>query len=71
MAETIRESDKVKYISCDGLEETGLVEHGFMTRIGGISEGPYASLTLALGAVTMMKELRKISDLPQPALIRT
>lgn len=46
MAETIRESDKVKYISCDGLEETGLVEHGFMTRIGGISEGPYASLNL-------------------------
>ena len=46
MAETIRKSDKVKYISCDSLKATGLVEHGFMTRIGGISEGPYASLNL-------------------------
>ncbi len=44
--EFVREKDGVKYICYDSLEKTGLVLHGFMTRIGGVSGGVYGSLNL-------------------------
>ena len=39
--------DDVCYLSCEKLEETGLVKHGFSTRIGGISKGIFESMNLS------------------------
>lgn len=56
----------IKYLSFDIFSQTGLVEHGFTTRRGGVSRGPYNSLNLAFhvgddpGAV--LKNRRKISS---------
>lgn len=44
--EFIVEHNGVKYIKYACLEESGLVCHGFMTRQGGVSKGPYESLNL-------------------------
>lgn len=38
------EKDGVRYLSFPLLEETGLVSHGFSTRIGGVSQGKYATM---------------------------
>lgn len=38
--------DGVRYLACKGLE----APHGFSTRLGGASEGPYASLNLGLSS---------------------
>ncbi len=37
----------IKYISFDCLAATGMVNHAFTTRLGGVSRGPYHSLNLA------------------------
>ena len=37
----------VPYLSFPVLEETGLVTHGFSTRLGGVSEGVYASMNFS------------------------
>lgn len=56
--ERIVDKKGVRYVSFDVLEETGLVKHGFMTRIGGVSSGCFDSLNLSYtrgddeGAVT-------------------
>lgn len=43
----LREKDGVPYFVFDNLENTGLVRHGFSTRMGGVSEGHLASLNLS------------------------
>lgn len=44
--EQITEFQNVKYVQYGALAATGLVEHGFMTRIGGVSEGCFSSMNL-------------------------
>lgn len=48
---TIREkviSDtSVTYITFDNLEQTGIIRQGFSTRLGGVSEGEFASMNLS------------------------
>ncbi|MBD5560649.1 MAG: peptidoglycan editing factor PgeF [Clostridia bacterium] len=39
---------EVVYLSVPTIDECGCFVHGFMTRHGGVSEGPYASLNLSL-----------------------
>lgn len=39
--------DGVLYLSYPKLEQTGLVKHGFSTRVGGVSEGIYSSMNLS------------------------
>lgn len=40
-------TDGVLYLSYPLLEETGIVKHGFSTRIGGVSQGIYDSMNLS------------------------
>ena len=37
----------VTYLSFPALEKTGLVDHAFSTRMGGVSEGPYATMNFS------------------------
>ena len=41
------ESRGVEYLTFPSLEKTGIVSHLFSTRIGGASEGIYASMNLS------------------------
>lgn len=41
------EKVSLEYLSFDSLERTGIVEHLFSTRIGGVSEGIYSSMNLS------------------------
>lgn len=41
------EGEKVTYISFPGLRSTGVAEHLFSTRLGGVSKGIYASMNLS------------------------
>lgn len=43
----ICQTEGVVYLSYPSLEETGMVRHGFSTRLGGVSEGVYASMNLS------------------------
>ena len=43
----ICQTEGVVYLSYPSLEKTGLVRHGFSTRLGGVSEGVYASMNLS------------------------
>lgn len=43
----VKETDGVVYLTFPPLIENGLVKHGFSTRIGGISEGKYATMNFA------------------------
>ncbi|MDR5694096.1 MAG: peptidoglycan editing factor PgeF [Armatimonadota bacterium] len=43
------EADGLPYLSSELLEATGLVIHGFTTRLGGVSKGPFTSLNLGRG----------------------
>ena len=38
---------EVPYLEYPMLAETGVVKHGFSTRLGGVSEGCYASMNLS------------------------
>ncbi len=42
-----KEVGEVLYLSYPILEKTGIVKHGFSTRIGGVSEGIYSSMNLS------------------------
>ena len=42
-----KQVEEVLYLSFPLLEKTGLVKHGFSTRIGGVSEGIYSSMNLS------------------------
>ncbi len=43
----IRQKGEVVYLTYPALEDTGLVRHGFSTRLGGVSQGIYASMNLS------------------------
>lgn len=43
----IREKDGVTWLSFLALEETGLVNHSFSTRLGGVSEGMFSSMNFS------------------------
>lgn len=43
----IRQKGEVVYLTYPALEETGVVRHGFSTRLGGVSQGIYASMNLS------------------------
>ena len=42
-----RMADGVPYLSFPMLEKTGIVRHGFSTRMGGVSTGVYATMNFA------------------------
>lgn len=44
---SIKSVGDIKYISFDIFSQTGMVDHGFTTRLGGVSQGPYSTLNLA------------------------
>lgn len=48
MAYKIKEVDGIKVVIIEEFEKTGLVKHGFSTRIGGTSEGIFSGLNLGL-----------------------
>lgn len=43
-----REKNGVPYLVIPAFERTGVVEHGFSTRLGGVSEGCFASMNLGV-----------------------
>lgn len=43
----LREKNKVKYFIFPELEETGLLRHGFSTKIGGVSSGCFGTMNLS------------------------
>lgn len=43
----VREKGGVVYLTYPALEATGVVRHGFSTRLGGVSKGIYASMNLS------------------------
>lgn len=43
----VREQHGVTYLSFPALEDTGLVKHAFSTRLGGVSEGQYATMNFS------------------------
>ena len=43
----IREKEGGTYLAYDSFEETGLVSHGFSTRLGGVSKGIFSSMNLS------------------------
>ncbi len=43
----LNEKDGISYLTYKSLEETGIVSHGFSTRLGGVSEGVCASMNLS------------------------
>ena len=55
------------YLSYPLFEETGLVKHGFSTRLGGVSEGYFASLNLCFDRgddkEAVMENFRRIGNL--------
>ena len=48
MGYIIREIDALKLVTIEEFEKTNLVKHGFSTRVGGKSEGIFATLNLGL-----------------------
>lgn len=45
--EKIISDTSVTYITFDNLEQTGIIRQGFSTRLGGVSEGEFASMNLS------------------------
>lgn len=48
VTEQVIEGDDLAMVTFPLLSKTKLVEHGFTTRLGGVSKGPYASMNLGL-----------------------
>lgn len=42
-----KEVGGVPFLSCEGLEKTGIVHQGFSTRLGGVSKGCYSSMNIS------------------------
>ena len=55
----LRENDGVKYFVFESLEKTGVVNHCFSTRVGGVSQGAYQWLTLSF---TRGDEREKVTE---------
>ena len=66
MGYILKQKSKVKYLTISSFEESGLVKHGFSTRIGGFSKAPYDTLNLGLkkddDKATVMQNYRAICD---------
>lgn len=45
----VREKNGVAYLSYPALEKTGMVRHGFSTRLGGVSRGIFSTMNLGFG----------------------
>lgn len=62
----LREINGLEYYIVPSFDETGLVKHGFTTRIGGISPEPFNTLNLGIKTEdkkeNVMKNFQKISD---------
>lgn len=62
----VRKKEDVVYLSYPSLEETGMVVHGFSTRLGGVSEGIYASMNLSFSRgddeEAVRENYRRIAD---------
>ena len=54
-------TDYVPYLEYPMLKDTGIVRHGFSTRLGGVSEGYYASMNLSFDRETGRKQWRRTS----------
>ncbi|MEK6775372.1 MAG: peptidoglycan editing factor PgeF [bacterium] len=46
----VRKNEGVKFIAIPAFEALGLVHHGFSTRVGGVSTGPFKGMNLSLNA---------------------
>lgn len=42
-----KEQQGVPFLSCEGLEKTGIVHQGFSTRLGGVSKGCYSTMNIS------------------------
>jgi hypothetical protein len=62
------ENDGVAYFRSPLLEKTDMLRHGFTTRKGGISTGPYAGLNLSVTRQDNMDEVRRNYALAADAL---
>lgn len=62
----LREVGGLQYYIIPSFEQTGLVKHGFTTRIGGVSPKPFNTLNLGLNTKdekeNIMKNFQSISD---------
>ena len=65
------EKNGVPYFVFKNLENTGLVRHGFSTRLGGVSEGFLSSMNLSFtrgdDPEKVRENFRKLSDFLIPA----
>lgn len=55
----VKESGPVVYLSFPLLEKTGLVKHGFSTRMGGVSRGMYSSMNLSFNRGDAVENVRE------------
>lgn len=55
----IKEKSGIKYVSFKHFEETGLVKHGFTTRLGGVSQGVYSTLNPGLTTSDDIQNIEK------------
>lgn len=53
------ETDGVPYWTIEAFTRTGLVRHGFTTRMGGVSQGAYASLNLSFDRTHSVEETKR------------
>jgi YfiH family protein len=47
---TLETKDQVSFLACVPMRRLGMVTHAFSTRLGGVSEPPYATLNLGFGS---------------------
>jgi YfiH family protein len=54
---------EVEYLTVESFEKTRALRHGFTTRLGGVSEGYYASMNLGINTGDDMENIKKNFDL--------
>ena len=63
---TVHRKGEVTYLSYPALEKTGIVCHGFSTRLGGVSQGIWSTMNLGFGRgddpQNVMKNFKRISE---------
>lgn len=61
-----KQNNGVTWLSFPALEETGLVKHAFSTRMGGVSQGPYATMNFSFtrgdDPADVMENYRRMAD---------
>lgn len=63
---TEHNANGVVYLAADGFQAAGGVVHGFSTRLGGVSEGIYASMNLGVNRGTTRSASGRISAASAP-----